>query len=78
MRKVEHSQDAKDDGQAARHQKQQQSVQHAVERGYDDQFKHDIRSSKVRVAFAPAPAVANDELRDAWSVFNKNGCRLLR
>ena len=41
MRKVEHAQHAEDDGQTARHQKQQHSVQHAVERGYDDQFKHD-------------------------------------
>ena len=32
----------KNDGvDLARHQKQQHSVQHAVERGCDDQFKHD-------------------------------------
>jgi len=42
MRKVEDAQYAEDDGEAARHQKQQHSVQYAVERGYDDQFKHDI------------------------------------
>src|SRR5258707_5931676 len=41
MREVEHAQHAEDDGQTARHQKQQHAEQDAVERGYDDQFKHD-------------------------------------
>ena len=41
MREIEHAQHAEDDGEAARHQEQQHSEQHAVERGYDDQFKHD-------------------------------------
>ena len=54
MREIEHAQHAEDDGQAARHQKQQHAEQHAVERGYDDQFKHDAPPWKVRAAFAPA------------------------
>ena len=41
MREVQHAEHAEDDGQAARHQKQQHAVQHTVERGDDDQFKHD-------------------------------------
>ena len=40
MREVEHAEHAEDDGEPARHQKQQHAEQHAVERGDDDQFKH--------------------------------------
>jgi hypothetical protein len=41
MREIEHAQHAEDDGQTAGHQEQQHPEQDAVERGYDDQFKHD-------------------------------------
>jgi hypothetical protein len=64
-------QHAEDNGQAARHQKQQHSVQHAVERGYDDQFKHDMPSSEVRAALAPADAGTNGGLRDDQTAFKK-------
>ena len=40
MREVQHAEHAEDDGEPARHQKQQHAVQHTVERGHDDQFKH--------------------------------------
>ncbi len=40
MGEVQHAEHAEDDGQAARHQEQQHAEQHAVQRGYDDQFKH--------------------------------------
>jgi hypothetical protein len=53
MRKVEHAQHAEDDGQAARHQEQQHSVQHAVERGCDDQFKHDTPPLKGKSRIRP-------------------------
>ena len=46
VREVEHAEHAEDDGQAACHQKQQHAEQDAVERGYDDQFKHDSPPDK--------------------------------
>ena len=61
MRKVEYAQHAEDDGQAARHQKQQHSVQHAVERGCDDQFKHD---TSLLEGLRRGSAGANDRLRE--------------
>ena len=41
MREIENAEHAEDDGQAACHQKQQHSEQNAVQRGYDNKFKHD-------------------------------------
>jgi hypothetical protein len=64
MRKVEHAQHAEDDSQAARHHKQQQSVQHAVERGGDDQFKHDTPSLEGKSRVRRGSAGANDRLRE--------------
>src|ERR1700730_9394784 len=55
MREVEHPEHAEDDGETARHQKQQHAEQHAIERGYDDQFKHTSYST-VRLSSLPRPA----------------------
>ncbi len=41
MREIEHAEHAEDDGEPARHQEQQHAEQHTVQRGDDDQFKHD-------------------------------------
>ena len=40
MREIENAQHAKDDRETACHQKQQHSVQNAVQRGYNNKFEH--------------------------------------
>src|ERR1700691_4651600 len=38
--KIQDAEHTEDDGETARHQKQQHAVKHAVQRRYNDQFKH--------------------------------------
>ncbi len=61
MREVEHAEHAENNCQAAGHQKQQHAEQHAVKRGYDDQFKHDPSTPPgyIKVTFTPAGAGVN-------------------
>ena len=62
MREIEHAQHAEDDGEAARHQKQQHAEQDAVERGYDDQFKHRPTASEIESGIRPG------RRRGEWNV----------